>query len=327
MSASPLKKFLLRPVVLSGAVFCCLTLPLGVLGSEPVNIQLHEEPLFHGKLRDIAAPYLALATVLSVGAAVSSVALTGWRQSSQKSAELEEQLTTVQQTLKETETQLEHLKVTEVQLQASGLDVFLEENEVPLHQQATALGTTAIPQGEPQPISHQEPVFAAYHEAIASSVQVPELITTAAHSATPQPVVSEREPVLPATSEVVCASAALASEAATQPMNEISEISVASLIAQAQSEPLKQIKELQGQFHQVIAQIETLQQAIVSRPESIAPEPEIPTHYNYSRNRLERQRSVLERTQVTTADFRPTSNQLPRRRPTPKAQRQQTLAS
>ena len=59
MSSSPLKKFVLTPVVLSATVFAALTLPLGVLGSKPVTINLQQEQVFQGQLRDVATPYLS----------------------------------------------------------------------------------------------------------------------------------------------------------------------------------------------------------------------------------------------------------------------------
>ena len=67
MTTSPLKKFVLAPVVLSAAVFSVLTLPLAVFVSQPVTIQLQEEPVFSGQLRDVATPYLGLASALSLG--------------------------------------------------------------------------------------------------------------------------------------------------------------------------------------------------------------------------------------------------------------------
>jgi len=77
MPATPLKKLVLPPVVLSAAVFGVLTLPLAMLGSKPVTIQFQEEPIFQGQLRDVATPYLGLASVLSLGAGLASVAITG----------------------------------------------------------------------------------------------------------------------------------------------------------------------------------------------------------------------------------------------------------
>lgn len=145
MSGSPLKKFFLTPAVISASVFAALTLPLAVLGNKPVTIQLQQEPVFYGQLRDVATPYLGLASVLSVGAGVASIAVAGWRQSSRKSSEVEAQLSGLAQHLKEKEAQLEALKHSESRLEASGLKAFLDE-DVPLEpQQLTETANFSVP--------------------------------------------------------------------------------------------------------------------------------------------------------------------------------------
>lgn len=133
MSSSPLKKFVLTPVVLSATVFAALTLPLAVLGSKPVTIKLQQEQVFQGQLRDVATPYLGLASVLSLGAGLASVAITGWRLSTRKSSQVEAQLSAIAQNLQEKEAQLEALKLSQSRLEVSGLSKFIDE-EVPLEQ-------------------------------------------------------------------------------------------------------------------------------------------------------------------------------------------------
>jgi HAMP domain-containing protein/uncharacterized membrane-anchored protein YhcB (DUF1043 family) len=302
MSASPLKKFLLRPVVLSGAVFCLFSLPLAAVGSNEVTIQLQEEPVFHGKLRDIAAPYLGFATVLSLGVAISSVAMTGWRQSSKKSAQLEDQLSTVKQNLKQTETQIEELKVSELQLQASGLNVFLESG-VSHNQQLTSLDATTI----------------AHLEEVATQVQVRELVANAAQSVEPQAIMARQEPVFPAQSVPRSPTpyAPVSEIASETPRTELT-----TAIARSQSEPLTQIEDLRSQFQQMMSQMETLQKIIVATPQSVTLEAELAANYNYGRNRLERQQPVLESSPIS-ANFNPDREQSDRRRPARKAKRQQ----
>ena len=149
MTTSPLKKFVLAPVVLSAAVFSVLTLPLAVFGSQPVTIQLQEEPVFSGQLRDVATPYLGLASALSLGTGIASVAVTGWRQSSRKSSQVEAELEGLAKHLKEKEELLEALKHSESRLEASGLSAFLDE-EVTLQQESkTAASTEAFKVVEP----------------------------------------------------------------------------------------------------------------------------------------------------------------------------------
>lgn len=75
MSVSPPKNPVLPATVLAGAVFSSLTVPLAVFGSGPVDIQLNQEPVFSGTVKDLAAPYIGVVGILSIGAGVAGVAL------------------------------------------------------------------------------------------------------------------------------------------------------------------------------------------------------------------------------------------------------------
>lgn len=127
MTGSPLKKFLFTPIILSTAVFSALALPLAFFGDQEVTIQIQEEPVHHGKLRDVATPYLGLASVLGIGTGIATIAVTGWRQSSKKSAQAEEQLSDLERNLQEKEQLLEELKLSKSRLAAAGLNNFLEK--------------------------------------------------------------------------------------------------------------------------------------------------------------------------------------------------------
>jgi hypothetical protein len=140
MTSCTLNKFALTPVVISAAVFAVFSLPLAMFGSNPVTIQLQEEPMFDGQLRDVAAPYLGLATALSLGAGVASVAVTGWRQSARKSAQVESKLSNLAQNIKEKESQLEALKLDKSHLEAAGLSAFLDQDVI----QKSAPETSAV---------------------------------------------------------------------------------------------------------------------------------------------------------------------------------------
>lgn len=123
-----IKKFLLQALVIPGTVFCAATLPLAVWGSERVAIEFQDEPVFTGQLRQIASPYLALATAVSIGAGLAGVATAGWQQSHQKSARDEQELSALRQALKEKEVEIENLKVSDSRLAAFGLSSFLEDD-------------------------------------------------------------------------------------------------------------------------------------------------------------------------------------------------------
>lgn len=123
-----IKKFLLQALVIPGTVFCAATLPLAVWGSERVAIEFRDEPVFTGQLRQIASPYLALATAVSIGAGLAAVATAGWQQSHQKSTRVEQELSALREALKEKEIELENLKVSDSRLAAFGLSSFLEDD-------------------------------------------------------------------------------------------------------------------------------------------------------------------------------------------------------
>jgi hypothetical protein len=153
MSLSALPKFFLPPVIASAAVFSVMTIPIALLGSEQVVIKIQEEPIFHGKLRDVATPYVVLATAISLGAGISAIAISGWRHSSRKSTEIQQQLSSLEQHLQQKEELLKELKLSDSRLQVSGLSAFLDD-EVPFEQ---AVASKAISATVSQPVVVQTP--------------------------------------------------------------------------------------------------------------------------------------------------------------------------
>jgi hypothetical protein len=238
MSGSSLKKFVLTPVVLSATVFAALSLPLAVLGSKPVTIQLQEEPVFQGQLRDVATPYLGFASALSLGAGLASVALTGWRQSTRKSSQVEEKLSDLEQNLKEKEAQLEALKLSESRLEASGLRAFLDE-EVPLEQ----LLKTSAPEQFVQPMIESQ------------------VVTT--QPVTPHPVAQPQVAVQAAAHQVASAQTYQAYEQAS---------AVAKPSVEAHSPAPLEVEELNNQLQQIMAQMAAVQTALAAAPRSVKSE-------------------------------------------------------
>lgn len=175
MSNSPLKKFVVTPVVISAAVFGVLSLPLALLGSKPVTIQLQGEPVFYGQLRDVATPYLGLASAISLGAGIASVAITGWQSSTRKSSQVEAELSDLAQHLKKKEAELEALKLCESKLEASGLNAFVDET-VSLEQ---AIKTISESQ-KAQPVLQAQVMT---NQAVEAPVAVPSSVTVQAAAA------------------------------------------------------------------------------------------------------------------------------------------------
>jgi chaperonin cofactor prefoldin len=153
MSLSALQKFFLPPVIASCGVFSLMSFPLAALGEKQIAIKFQEEPIFYGKLRDVAIPYVILSTTISIGAGISAAAFCGWRHSSRKSAKYEQELSHLEQNLQEKEALLKELKQSESRLQVSGLKAFLDD-EVPLD---NTLFANTLPTTFSQPVVAQTP--------------------------------------------------------------------------------------------------------------------------------------------------------------------------
>ncbi|MEO0843480.1 MAG: hypothetical protein AAFX46_17205 [Cyanobacteria bacterium J06636_27] len=151
MSLSALTKFILPPVLASATVFSVMTVPLSLMGDKPIVINFQERVIF-GKLRDYALPYVVLATGLSLGAGISTIAISGWRKSSRKSTEVEKQISQLELQLQQKEELLKEFKLSETQLQVSGLNNFLDE-------QTSSPANNAFPTLNPrnisQPVAYQ----------------------------------------------------------------------------------------------------------------------------------------------------------------------------
>ncbi|WP_298914639.1 hypothetical protein [uncultured Nostoc sp.] len=110
-----------------------MSFPLATLGDKQIDIKFQEEPIFDGKLRDIAIPYVVFATVLSIGSGISALAFCGWRNSSDKSAKIQQELSNLDLHLQQKEALLKEWQVSEPRLQVSGLSAFLDD-EMPFDQ-------------------------------------------------------------------------------------------------------------------------------------------------------------------------------------------------
>ena len=122
-------KHLLSSVFLAGAVFVAVTLPLATYGSKPVAIQLEGKPVFTGQFKELAAPYLGLALVLSIGAGATNLSVMQWHQSARKLGVINHQMSALKQQLVEQEALIEHLRFSPARLQATGLEQFLPNEQ------------------------------------------------------------------------------------------------------------------------------------------------------------------------------------------------------
>jgi chaperonin cofactor prefoldin len=237
MSASPLKKFILTPVIISASVFAALTLPLVFLGNKPVTIKLQQDPVFYGPLRDIATPYVGLVSALSLGAGAASVAIAGWQQSRRKSEEVEAQLSGLEQHLKEKEAQLEAIKLSESRLEASGLKAFLDEDALLEPTKPIPVATSSVPPVVEESVIAPQPLEAQVVASPTTTVQ-----TAAAKFASAQTFLGYAQ-----------------GKASKKPATSASEVTH------------KEVEQLNAQMQQLMAQMASMQAALEATSQAVKP--------------------------------------------------------
>lgn len=165
---------LLSSVFLAGTVFSITALPLVTLGSKPVTIQLEERPVFVGQLRELAGPYLALATSIGLGVGVVSLAVSSWRHAAYKLEQNEAEIAALKQQLSEKQTLVERLRFADTKLQSSGLEQFLQGEEL------VALRSVS-------PLASTQQTHSEFNRGILSQPNIPQ-------PAVPQPTVPQTVP-------------------------------------------------------------------------------------------------------------------------------------
>lgn len=236
MTASPLKKLVLTPIMISTVVFGVLSLPLALLGSKPVTIQLQGESVFSGQLRDIATPYLGFASALSLGAGLASVAITGWQASVRKSSQVQAELSDLAKHLKEQEAHLEALKLSESRLEASGLSQFLDQ-------------PVTTEQAEKIPATQM------------SAVQIVEPLVITTHP-------FETQPVRPSQ---VTVQAAVAQFSVAQGFLGHTQVQASHKPSIQETSPAPQeIEQLHSQLQQIMAQIASVQTSLTTTPVEVS---------------------------------------------------------
>lgn len=252
MSITTVKKFVLTPIVVSAGVFFALTLPLNVFGSKPVTIQLQKEPLFFGQLKDFAPQYLAVTGLISLGAGIFSLSMTGWEHSSRKSAQVKEKISDLEQHIQEKQELLEALQQKQFCSEATHSNEASEAEIIPqttpvceLEEQATSVSFQQA--AEEQSYS---PTFTSI-----SAVVEPLVITP--YPIEPEPAVMDQVNVQEAAAKFASAQTFLGytqvKDSAPQPS-----VVEESPITTSPSE------EIDHQLQQIMEQVSSLQQALRS---------------------------------------------------------------
>ncbi|PSB26801.1 hypothetical protein [Stenomitos frigidus] len=245
MSVSPLKNPVLPAAVLASAVFSSLTVPLAVLGSGPVDIQLNQEPVFSGTIKDFAAPYVGVVGILSIGAGVAGVAIAGWQQSSRKSGQVEAKLSSLQRKLEAKELQLQAAMLSEQRLEASGLDFFLEDETRP---EAALLATATPPRVS------------------VTQAKAPVNQTRISQAQSLQPAIDPEQTQATAQSVVSTLAAAQAFLSFTRSNGSMLPSDDGQLMAKKLPAANTSLQELQDQLKQIMSQVETLRYSLEAEP-------------------------------------------------------------
>ncbi|MGF1514670.1 MAG: hypothetical protein ACFB5Z_13390 [Elainellaceae cyanobacterium] len=119
-------KSVLSSSVLAGAVFCAVTAPLVALKSDAVTVQLGDEPVFVGQIKDVAVPYVGLAMAVSLSVGAVHLSSLRWRQSSSKLSEAQDEVTRLRQQLQEQVLRVDAVQFSEDKLATAGLTPFVE---------------------------------------------------------------------------------------------------------------------------------------------------------------------------------------------------------
>ncbi len=245
-------RYLLSSTALSGAVFCAATIPMATLDSKPVTIQVDDDPVFVGQMKELAAPYLSLATAVSLGMGVMTLTMLGWSRSSSKLSQTKDEMVKLQKELQERDALVEQLKFSDARLEASGLSSFIDEE--PETERAYAPNQAVIAPSMPQP---REIVPSAQHQ---TAQRQPYHVSTVA------PV--DRAIALPQPSRRQPAKQAAAAMPSAQVMNGFVRPSAmasrqdrsSAATAPSSEHDATQLNELLSNLKQVMAQVEKLHQ-------------------------------------------------------------------
>lgn len=102
------KKVVLPTVAISGMIFAGFAAFLAQYGSDRIDIQVDNQNVFYGELRDIVSPQIGVALGLTLG--VASIAVIGYSKSVSKVELLEKKLLSIKTAISDKDAQIEELR-------------------------------------------------------------------------------------------------------------------------------------------------------------------------------------------------------------------------
>lgn len=102
------KKVVLPTLAISGMIFAGFATFLGQYGSERIDVEIDNQNVFYGELKDIVSPQIGVALGLTLG--IASVAVIGYSKSTSKVELLEKQLSSIKKAISDKDAQIEELR-------------------------------------------------------------------------------------------------------------------------------------------------------------------------------------------------------------------------
>lgn len=152
MTLSPLQKSFVSSLCVGSTVFTAAAVPLAVFGSQSVEVQMQNQPVFASEMRALAGPYLGLAGTFSAAVGAGIMGMSGWRLAARRSEADKAKSSELERSLLAYQAELERIKFSDARLKAQALEAFLEQDQVPNSSEASAPMPAAAPAvAEPTP--------------------------------------------------------------------------------------------------------------------------------------------------------------------------------
>lgn len=131
MALSSLQKSLLTSFSVGSVLFGFSTVPLAMLRTLPVEVEVSEQVVFEDEVDALSGPYLGVTGALTAALCFGILGVSGWR-SAAKNAESEQEKSSQLEThLLACKAELERLRFSDARLSAEHLEEFLEPHGKP----------------------------------------------------------------------------------------------------------------------------------------------------------------------------------------------------
>lgn len=121
------KKIFLSTLVMGGTLFAFFSLFLATQGSKGLEIEVENQQVFEGKLKDAISP--SVGALFSIGLGISTAAVLGWGKSLRQNSKMEQKISNLQKLVSQKELEIEDLRLSPSNLKRTQLDLFLESTQ------------------------------------------------------------------------------------------------------------------------------------------------------------------------------------------------------